>query len=421
MYDLQLFGIKVGLRNIQSLVQFLGFPHLHYPTIHIAGTNGKGSIAAMISSILTASGYRTGLYTSPHLVRFNERIRINGQQISDDDIVGYTALLRPQIVKMQATFFEATTAIAFRYFADRQVDFAVIETGLGGRLDATNVVVPALSIITNIGIDHTEYLGKTYKKIAYEKGGIIKQGVPCLTGTNNPSALNMLRQIAREKKARLIQSNKYSSIAILKSSLDGTHINLNTASNVYKDLVVPLAGDHQATNLQVAINAVEFLKESRNATNVTKKSIIAGLNRIVHNTGWRGRIDVLRKNPLIVADVAHNPDGVSALVSSLRKLLGGRVVLVFGVMKDKDYRSMFSTLLPLARMTVAVQPKTPRALESKLIVQELHTHGSKALNGGSVRSGMEIARKEARRDEVILVTGSHYVVGDAMKVLKISA
>ncbi|MBI4547650.1 MAG: bifunctional folylpolyglutamate synthase/dihydrofolate synthase [Ignavibacteriae bacterium] len=419
LYALQRFGIKVGLQDTQMLLKFLGNPERRFPCIHIAGTNGKGSTASMIASILTASGYRTGLYTSPHLITFNERIRIDGKKISDNAIVEYTRVLKPTIQKLRATFFEATTAMAFKYFADREVDIAVIETGLGGRLDATNVVTPILSIITSIGIDHTEHLGGTISKIAFEKGGIIKKSVPCVTATRNPSALSTLKRSARIKRARLIDVDKISSATILKRSLEGSWLNFTSNSSMYDNLFISLAGDHQVENARLALVAAEVIKTRCGDFTIPRKAIAKGMAEIRTSSGLRGRLDVLRTSPLTIADVAHNPDGIQHVIDAVHKLIGRKLICVFGVMSDKDYGAMISVLASQTRMIVAVQPELERALGANIIVSELHSRGVKAYDGGSVAQGLNIAFNEVRATEVILVTGSHYVVGEAFKSLNI--
>jgi len=393
---------------------------MYFPTVHIAGTNGKGSTASMIAAILTASGYRTGLYTSPHLADFSERIRIDGKNISFDEIIQYTRTLRPIIDKQKATFFEATTAIAFRYFADQHVDVAVIETGLGGRLDATNVLTPMVSVITNIGLEHTQYLGDTIEKIACEKAGIIKPFTPCITGVSQKEVINVLDRFAQKNQANLIHARSKTKLRLHDHTLDGIGLDVMTESHAIRDIHISLAGDHQLDNVCVAATVISFLHRTEGFKKIKPQTIINGLSRIQQYTGFRGRLDVLQRSPLIIADAAHNEDGLGQLHNSLNLLVQGRCIVVFGVMKDKLYTAMIERLSQISQCAVAVSPKTERALEADRIVQEFHFHSKYAILGGSVAQGLKIASQEAFSRDYILVTGSHYVVGEAMKKMGIS-
>ena len=339
LYDLQLFGIKAGLENITQLLAVTGHPERAYPTIHIAGTNGKGSVSSLIAAMLTAAGYRTGLYTSPHLNNFGERIRVDGRSIPQNSIASATRLLAPAIRKTKSTFFEATTAIAFNYFRDAGVDIAVIETGLGGRLDATNVIRPLVSVITNIGLDHMEYLGSTLQAIAGEKGGIIKVGVPAVTGVRMKPVLHQLRQIARSKQTLLHQARDMVRAEIKDRTLDGLRLSLTTPRRMFQDVFVGLAGDHQAENVETAISAIELLPPGYRKK-LTSDSILYGLEAVRRLTGLRARLEVVQKDPLVILDVAHNPHGMAAAAAALGKVVPGRWLVVFGAMKDKDYEGM---------------------------------------------------------------------------------
>ncbi len=418
LFNLQMFGIKVGLKNIEILLRYLGNPENHFPSIHIAGTNGKGSTSSMIASILTASRYRTGLYTSPHLIDFSERIRIDGQKISAQEIIYYTKILRTVIEKYKITFFEATTAIAFQYFADKKVDVAVIETGLGGRLDATNIITPLLSVITNIGIEHTEHLGITYSRIASEKGGIIKPFIPCITGTKDRQAFAVLRTIAKINQSKIFHSSDISSVALIKSSLNGLTMKVATNRNQYNNLFLSLGGEHQLDNLQLALAAVEYVKYIEGFSKIKMSRIVEGLSSIQKYSGLRGRMEVIKGTPLLIADVAHNPDGMEVLANMLRKLIVGKLIVVFGVMRDKAYQKMIESIKPLIRVGIAVSPQIDRALNTQSIMSEFQKQSIIAINGETVAKGFQIARQEARKVEPILVTGSHYVVGETLKFIK---
>jgi len=414
LFDLQFFGIKAGLENIRELLKFLGNPERRFPAVHIAGTNGKGSTASMIASILTASGYRTGLYTSPHLIDFSERIRIDGKPIARKEIVRYTRSMRSRIEKIKGTFFEATTAMAFQYFADKRVDVAVIETGLGGRWDATNVITPLVSVITNIGLEHTEYLGSTIPQIAFEKGGIIKPGRPCVTGATQPAAIKRLAAIAKKRGANLIRADRASSVEIITRSIDGLEVNLRAQGSAYKKLTISLAGDHQARNAQLAVLAIRQLRQNGDFRRISGPGVRAGMRSIRRHSGLRGRLELVPDESWVIADVAHNPDSIATLIASLRRLVSGNFLTVFGVMRDKDYRSMIRQLAGISRLVVAVRPRTERALESRTIVENFQAAGTSAVDGGSVARGVGMALNAAGRGEWVLVTGSHYVVGELL-------
>jgi dihydrofolate synthase/folylpolyglutamate synthase len=414
LFNLQFFGIKAGLETIRELLTFLGNPERRFPAVHIAGTNGKGSTASMIASILTASGYRTGLYTSPHLVEFSERIRIDGKPIPRQEIIRYARLMRALIEKLKGTFFEATTAMAFKYFADKRVDVAVIETGLGGRWDATNVITPLVSVITNIGLEHTEYLGSTIPRIAFEKGGIIKHGAPCITGATQPPALKKLQAIAGKRGARLIRADRASSVEIVTRSIDRLQVKLQAQGSRKEPLTISLAGDHQARNAQLAVLAVRQLQQKGAFRRISGPGVRSGMRSIRRHTGLRGRLELVHEDPWMIADVAHNPDSIATLIGSLRRLVCGNFLTVFGVMRDKNYREMIRRLAEVSRLVIAVRPRTGRALETRAIVEHVQDAGTCAIDGGSVASGAGMALKAAGRGEWILVTGSHYVVGELL-------
>jgi dihydrofolate synthase/folylpolyglutamate synthase len=425
LYGLQKFGIKLGLKNIKSLLASTGNPEREFPSIHIAGTNGKGSTAAMIASILQAAGYKVGLYMSPHLIDFVERIRINGRCIRENRVALCTKRLRPKVDQLKCTFFEATTAIAFLYFADEQVDIAVIETGLGGRLDATNVLRPLLSIITNIGLEHTDHLGKTLSAIAREKAGILKPGIPCLVGQLEHPARKSIREAARRRDAKLISSTSVSDYEILQEDLSGIRLNLKTPKRVYDNLFVNLGGRFQAENTRLAVLAAELIGSDRSGWDrsgnrfVIKPShVYAGLKRTRQSTGFRGRLEVVRKKPTVVLDVAHNAEAVHCLVDSLENLSLRNLVVVFGVMKDKNFGEMIRTLSRVSAALIAVTPKIDRALDARVITKIARGFRMNVLHAGLVKKGIAAAMKMAGKSDTMLVTGSHYVVGEALEALE---
>jgi dihydrofolate synthase/folylpolyglutamate synthase len=412
LYDLEYFGIKLGLHNISALLRYLDSPHTRYPTIHIAGTNGKGSTAALIASALTAAGYRTGLYTSPHLIRFNERIRVNGKEIGDEDIVHYMRALRPQLDLTGATFFEATTAMAFKYFFDQRVNVAVIETGLGGRLDSTNVITPEVSVITSIGYDHKEHLGNTLERIAFEKAGIIKPGVSCVTGAIAPGPLAVIKQIAKRKQASVYDASKVV-VTVKNSSLEGLKLDVNTRGKKYSGLHVSLAGEHQIENAKMALAALEIFAD-RTGKEISREAVRKGFSNVHRYSGFRARLESVSKTPLIIADVAHNPPAMRTLVRSLEKLHFGRWVTVFGVMSDKEFGPILSELAKVSRLLVSGTPATNRALPGTQVTAAARAKGIESVFGGAMPGALKLAIAERRCDEAILVTGSHFVVGEIL-------
>ena len=414
LYGLQTFGMKLGLRNIRALLYFCHDPHKQFRSVHVAGTNGKGSTSAMMAAALQSAGYRTGLYTSPHLVKFNERIRVNGEMISDAELVRYAALFRPKIDILKATFFEATTAIAFKYFADKKVDVAVIETGLGGRLDATNVLVPEVSVITSIAKDHTQQLGKSLRKIAFEKGGIIKRGRSCVVGQLSRNALLELKKIAKKRHSRLITTDKVRFTKIAAEEHGFQIADIRTEKNSYTNLRIPLLGEYQLRNSAAAITALEWLQTK--GISVNSQAIRRGFEHLHQLTGIRGRFEILQSRPLVILDVGHNPEAVSATIDSLRGIEYRKLILVFGVMKDKDYQSMILKFAELEPTVFAVQPATERALSAGVIANIFRTANCRVRPCASVSEGIREALRAQKKNDVLLICGSHYVAGEALRV-----
>ena len=411
LYGLQKFGIKLGLHNIRAILRSLGHPEKQFPSVHVAGTNGKGSTSSMIASVLTAAGYRVGLYTSPHLIRFNERIRINGKMISNADLVRYTEKVRSAVEKNRATFFEATTAIAFQYFADHAVEIAVIETGLGGRFDATNTLTPLVSVVTSISKDHTQQLGKTITAIAAEKGGIIKRRVPCVYGGGNAAAGRILRTIATGKKSRFISRSERTAILEAVGGIVGERITLLTECALYENVRVSLPGSYQRENYATAILALEILGTKGFLVNA--KALRRGVGSIARFTGLRGRCECLRREPMVLLDVAHNPDALTRLIALLGGVPYTKLRVVFGVMKDKDYRSMAALLAPLDPIVYAAAPAIGRALPAGALKHSLMAKGVRAFAHESVEEALNAALEDQKKGEVVLIAGSHYVAGEA--------
>lgn len=434
--SLERFGIKLGLRNIEELCRSLGDPQNQFSAVHVAGTNGKGSTSSFVAAIAQAAGYKVGLYTSPHLVDFRERIRINGVPISAKRVGYYTGKLVQKVRELRATFFEATTAIAFAYFADEKVDLAVIETGLGGRLDATNIISPMLSIITHISFDHTEQLGNKLRSIAREKGGIIKPRTPVVIGRSDLQVEQELVRIAKRRGSDLymLRSVCIEPAAGVASYKEWRNVaDVETKDYRYRRLIIGLGGGFQLENAALAIRAAEILRGCRTSTGKVlrfpAKAIREGIKDVRKLTGIRGRFEVHRFNQrsVVIFDVAHNPDGIAAMLKSFDKLRiprEGRLIL-FGVMKDKDYQSMIRSLVRNAGYICAVAPKTDRALspgQIQTFVQKLSPR--EKIQCDVARGVADGMRKCLRRlsylngDGALVVTGSHYVVGEAIPVFE---
>lgn len=417
LYGLQLRGMKLGLSNTRALLASIGLPHRAFPSIHIAGTNGKGSTSAFIASILQEAGFTTGLYTSPHLVRFSERIRVNGKEIPEDRLVAYAEKLRPVIESRRATFFEATTCIALKYFADEQVDVAVIETGLGGRFDATNVLMPLLSVITNISLEHTEILGDTVRAIAREKAGIIKRGVPVVTGSDDPQALGVFRRTARRRKARFIRSRD-----VARIGEQSRRVILDVRGMKPIRIRLGLGGPHQAKNAALAVAALRT--DRLKIGEVPLRKVLGGhvlergLRRVRENTGLRGRLEVVRlRGKTFIFDVAHNPGGMETLTAALRGIRPAAVV--FGMLKEKDAHAMLPQAAALGGRLICVTAGTPRCLKSSALVRKARKMGIDAVDGGNVFAGVTLASRIP--GSRVVVCGSHYVVGPAMEALGVES
>lgn len=405
---------------MRHLLATVGNPERSFPSIHIAGTNGKGSTAAFLASIFMESKYITALYTSPHLVRFTERIKINGIEIDEKRIVQYTEVIRPAVESVQATFFEATTCMAFMYFADEGVDIAILEAGLGGRLDSTNVVHPLVSIITNVSYDHTEYLGATLGAIASEKAGIIKQNVPCITGAHQSDVLDTIRRIAVAKRSPVYQNDELASLRNAKEANGSFKISVTTKHLHLFDVLVALPGIHQIQNALTAVAASELVLRSRKTafSRLNSMRVGRGLERVRKNTGLHGRFETLRRGKRYIFDVAHNPDGIKKLVSTLARQSQKNYIVVVGVMADKDYDEMLAHLAEFSPLIIPVRPRTKRALSVAKLSQAARRAGLRVRTGGSVQRGLFLAARHAKMGGMIVVTGSHYVVGEAIEYLK---
>ncbi len=333
----------------------------------MAGTNGKGSTATYIASILQTAGFKTGIYTSPHLVKFNERICINGQMIRDSDVVAaYEAVNAADTGKRQATFFEIATAMAFYHFARDEVEWAVIETGMGGRFDATNIIDPAVSVITNLSIEHTQYLGTTIQALASEKGGIIKSGTPLVTSVHQPSGIRTLKRIAREKNAPLYQYKQDFFVRKNPGKPAVTYRGLNLG---IPNILPPLPGDHQKENLGMALAACELVFDKYRETDPRYHLTLDLARQGLAKTRWPGRLEVIQQNPLVILDGAHNLKASQVLARYLSQTLSGRpLTLVIGILDDKPYEAMLKNLLPVAHRVIITRANIDRSLPTQVLV-----------------------------------------------------
>ena len=406
------FGWQLGLQRIEKLCKHFGQPQLKYPTVHIAGTNGKGSTAAMLAAIGQAAGWRTGLYTSPHLVQLNERIQINGAPVAFEEIEDALNACRTLIETLQATYFEALTIIAFQVFAQQKVELAIIETGLGGRLDATNVVQPEASLITSIGLEHQKYLGRTLAAIAAEKAGIIKKNVACVSGVRQPAACAPIRRRCRQQRAPLYELLAHAVIKNISAAPDGlqftlasSRLNLNLS-----DVMCALRGRYQAKNAALAILAAKLLGEKRFA--MTDEAIRRGLQA----ARWPARLQVVQSRPVIVVDAAHNADGMRVLAQALSENFSyRRLFIVMGLLEDKSLPPIFRAWQNLSPQFFFATPASERARPAAPLAHAAKAFGYQAQAFDSPTTAFHAARKICRDDDLLCITGSHYLIGTLMQ------
>ncbi len=461
LYGLQRFGVKLGLENIRRLLEILGDPHRRFPSILIGGTNGKGSTAAFLASILRTSGYRVGLYTSPHLLDFTERIRIDGRAIAKADVATLTGELRSIIADLfpspgtshpaprtshlaprtphlaprtshlaprtshpaprtphlaprtlsHPTFFEVATALAFLHFFRCGVDYVVAEVGLGGRFDATNIIEPEVAVITNIALEHQDYLGQTLEAIATEKAGIVREGGQIVTAADAPEALGVIAETCRALHASLLDARAACDWEIIESDLSGQRFVAAQAGHPTGEFAIRLLGRHQVTNAVTAIAAARLLRAA--GATITDGSIREGLRR----TRWPGRLHLFPGHPLVILDAAHNPAGAKALRAFLDEhRLAGRLILVFGVLQDKDWIAMLHELGPLAKQVILTRPESERAADPHGLVQA-ERFCRKLEISEDVAEAIALARAVSERDDAVIVTGSLFIISAALRAL----
>ncbi|MEQ3655702.1 MAG: folylpolyglutamate synthase/dihydrofolate synthase family protein [Dokdonia sp.] len=378
---------KVNLDNIELLMDYLEHPEKQFKSVHIAGTNGKGSTSHMLASVMQEAGYNIGLYTSPHLKDFRERIRINGDLASKQFVMGFVKKHKAFFEKHQLSFFEMTVGMAFSYFAQKKVDLAIVEVGLGGRLDATNILTPVLSIITNIGLDHTEFLGNTLAAIATEKAGIIKPEVPVVIGEYQPETVTVFETLSRKQKAPLHKAYNFD-LMPMNSDLKGDYQQLNKRT------------------VQVAISVLQGLGYA-----VGIQHIAMGLNKVTKNTGLLGRWQIIQEKPLLIADTAHNKEGLQLVMDQIANTAFSKLHLVFGVVKEKDLSSILP-LLPTYASYYFCAPDVPRAMDAQHLMQQAQSYHLKGETYLSVKDALTAAQKAASETDMIFVGGSTFVVAE---------
>jgi len=411
-------GYKSGLENSEFLDKYFGFPHRKYRTIHVGGTNGKGSVSHLLAAVLQCAGYKVGLYTSPHLKDFRERIRVNGKMIPKQK-VSLFILENQQLIKdISPSFFEITTALAFKYFAEQNVDFAVVEVGLGGRLDCTNIISPILSIITNISLDHTDILGDSLEKIAAEKAGIIKPKTPVIIGETHPQTKNIFIEKAEENCSEIIFADDFDfTQRAQRTRKERKDINNNKtfARNLCilceKKINCELKGIYQQKNIKTVLVAVKKLQEI--GLKISVKALKNGFEHVVKLTNLQGRWQILGENPTIVCDTGHNESGISFIVEQLNNQKFNKLHIVFGMVNDKKIDAVLA-LLPKNAVYYFTKAQIPRALDEKLLQQQAEHFGLSGNTYSSVKQAFTAAKKAASKDDFIFIGGSTFVVAEVL-------
>lgn len=413
------FGSNYGLERTFRILELLGNPHEKLKLIHIAGTNGKGSTTAMVSKVLRGAGYKVGMYTSPYLEEFEERIQINGENIDKNILVNLLEEVKKVIEKVieegyeHPTEFEIITALMFLHFYNEQVDYAVIEVGLGGRLDSTNVITPQVSVITSISLDHVNILGDNLTDIAMEKSGIIKENVPVVLYPQEKDAEKVVLKVAQEKNSKvyLVEKSNCNLIRINSEELY-QEVEVKCTKNIYS-VKLPLLGEHQILNLSVALNTIETLFEKENI--IISKELI---EKSLEDVKWIGRLEVLRKRPTVVIDGAHNLDGIKALRKNIEKYFKyNKVYLLLGILADKQVGEMVKEITPIAEKVYALTPHSDRAELCEDLRKEILEYNPNVIALENYKDAFSLALKEAKEEDLILISGSLYMIGDMRKII----
>ncbi len=406
---------KNSLGNTLKLDEVYGYPHKKFKSIHVAGTNGKGSVSHMLAAILQKGGYKTGLYTSPHLKNFRERIRVDGDMIPERNVVDWVEDFRRKNreLKLEPSFFELTVAMAFDYFSQQHVDISIVEVGLGGKLDSTNIINPEISIITNIGLDHTNFLGNTLGEIALEKAGIIKHGIPVVIGEKHQETEKVFREKAKEMQAPIYFAGKEYKVEYALLSMDGKQELKITKELGYilPNLKLDLLGSYQHHNLPAVLKTVALLKQE--GWDIQDKAIYDGLANVTEETGLLGRWQVIGYNPLVVCDTAHNMDGISSVVRQINNTAHKNLHIVFGTVVDKDPNDILR-LLPKNAIYYFAKASIPRALDTVQLKEKAFEVGLKGRSYESVSQAFEAAKSNAQKEDMIFVGGSTFIVAEIL-------
>jgi dihydrofolate synthase/folylpolyglutamate synthase len=401
---------KPGLNSILHFCSLVGNPQNKFPTIHIGGTNGKGSTSHSIASVLQEEGYKTGLYTSPHLVDFRERIRINGEMVPKDWVVEKINQWEPFIEQISPSFFELTVALAFVYFAENKIDIGVIEVGMGGRLDSTNIITPLVSVITNIGLDHQKFLGNTLREIAGEKAGIMKKNVPTVVSERQPETNGVFEAKSQELDSGLFFAEDWFEIQDLGLSNGYRELEVfNLKNQTKKPLQLSLLGDYQIQNVKGILVALELLKQKGFPT--SEEALKSGLSKVQKNTGLMGRWQILQQNPVVICDTGHNEDGVKRVLKQLKSIPHQTLWMIWGMVNDKDHENILR-LLPKDARYLITEPKIPRAMPREEMTSLFLEKGFQAESFFSVAVALENALLRADSEDLIFIGGSTFTVAD---------
>lgn len=409
---------KADLSNTIALCKALGNPEKGFKSIHVAGTNGKGSVSHFLAAIFQAAGYKTGLFTSPHYLDFRERIKVNGQMIDEQEVANFVSFNILMFEKIKPSFFEMSAGLAFKYFESEKVDIAIIETGMGGRLDSTNVVIPELSIITNIGKDHIQFLGDTLEKIAGEKAGIIKQGIPVVIGESQEETDKVFTQKAKSLGCDIRFANRHYDITKTSEETDTMRLVVSAMDNsggMLDNLVLGLVGDYQLKNIATVLQSVEVLRGI--GYELGEAEVRVGLEKVVESTGMQGRWQVLGRNPLTICDAAHNSHGLKYVMDQLKHTPHQKLHMVFGTVNDKDVTDILD-LLPTEATYYLCKATVPRALGEEELKIMAEAKDLESLAYPDVKSAWIAAKKNASENDLIFIGGSTFVVADALVALK---